>query len=380
MTPHGHKGSAGKFVSSVWSFPDREPATPYRWFGTLPRAITDRLLDLYAPKAGILDAFAGTGTALVSASSAGRPSIGYDVNPLAVLIARARLSGCQSQEDRTKWLSSLSKWMTSSRNRSRAHESLGRARSEGALDYTQRWFEPENLSGAWLLLQGLIATRAPAEAWPVFAATIRDIASVDARCTHHLVRKARPPLDAFQSFASRADSLDSAWFAAGSSSATMHHGSFEAHQEPVGLLLAHPPYEGVINYHAIHRLTTDLMSAANVAGRVDAAIGLNFEYEQLRNSDVSSDNRYRYAEFVDRFCEWAPTVVVPGGRISIIIGDSRHKGMLRHPFSQFLSGLESRGFALEEMFIWILQHNAGMHVLRRSNFIDHNYVMILRRS
>ena len=41
--------------------------------------------------------------------------------------------------------------------------------------------------------------------------------------------------------------------------------------------------------------------------------------------------------------------------------------------------MEGNGFGLEENFIWLLQNNGGMHVLRRGNFIDHNYIAVFRR-
>lgn len=379
MSPHGHKSTrAGDFVSSIWSFPGREPSSPYRWFGTLPRGLTDRLVDMYPSDFGLLDAFSGTATALLSASERGMPGTGYDVNPLSVLVARSRLSGLQSEHERSQWLGHLSKWMSSSRNRSRAQEKLADVQARSALEYTQKWFEQDNLASIWLLLQGLIATGAPLEGWPTFATAVRELASVDPRCTHHLVRKKRPSMDALAAFASRAESLDRSWFAGRKMNVEVKQGSYTSHHAQAGLVLAHPPYEGVINYHAIHRLTTDLMAAADVSRRVAAASDLVFDHPTIRDLDASSDNKSRYSNFIERFCDWAPSVTAPCGRVAIIVGDSRHKGLLRHPFSHFISSLEQRGLALEEMFIWVLQHNAGMHVLRRGNFIDHNYVMIFR--
>ncbi|HEU4727955.1 MAG TPA: hypothetical protein VFT22_08710 [Kofleriaceae bacterium] len=51
------------------------------------------LVELIGPGAGdapIVDPFCGSGTALVEARAAGRPAIGVDLNPLAVLVARAK--------------------------------------------------------------------------------------------------------------------------------------------------------------------------------------------------------------------------------------------------------------------------------------------------
>jgi hypothetical protein len=73
-------------------------------------------------------------------------------------------------------------------------------------------------------------------------------------------------------------------------------------------------------------------------------------------------------------------VLPAGGRAVVIMGDARHKGLLRHPFTRVVDLMESRKFDLEENFIWILQNNGGMHVLRRGHHIDHNYILVFRRA
>ena len=53
--------------------------------------VAQRLIDQYAPLGGtVLDPFCGGGSVLVEAVSSGRPTIGRDINELAVLISRAK--------------------------------------------------------------------------------------------------------------------------------------------------------------------------------------------------------------------------------------------------------------------------------------------------
>lgn len=54
--------------------------------------IPRRLIEMYAPKSEdkILDPFCGSGTTLVEAKLAGRPSMGVDINPLAIMISKAK--------------------------------------------------------------------------------------------------------------------------------------------------------------------------------------------------------------------------------------------------------------------------------------------------
>ena len=56
--------------------------------------IPRRLIEMYAPKSEdkILDPFCGSGTTLVEAKLAGRPSIGVDINPLAIMISKAKVN------------------------------------------------------------------------------------------------------------------------------------------------------------------------------------------------------------------------------------------------------------------------------------------------
>jgi hypothetical protein len=143
--------------------------------------------------------------------------------------------------------------------------------------------------------------------------------------------------------------------------------------------LIHPPYLGVINYHQIHRLATDML---DIVKRTIAPAGLasyDFSYATLKQHDVSTDRTEKYMQFVDNLASVMTRIVAPDGRCAVIIGDQRYKGHLRHPFTDFINHFENNGFVLEENFIWVLQNNGGMHVLRRGHFIDHNYILIFHK-
>ena len=56
----------------------------------LPQIAAALLRELSAEDQVVLDPFAGSGTTLVEAARLGRPSVGIDLNPLAVLVARAK--------------------------------------------------------------------------------------------------------------------------------------------------------------------------------------------------------------------------------------------------------------------------------------------------
>ena len=73
--------------------------------------IPRRLIAMYAPKSEdrILDPFCGSGTTLVEARLAGKPSMGVDINPLAIMITNAKISPIdESQiEGFMSWLNEL---------------------------------------------------------------------------------------------------------------------------------------------------------------------------------------------------------------------------------------------------------------------------------
>src|SRR5437773_11658138 len=62
------------------------------YLGGFPPRVPRTIIQRWVPaRASILDPFCGSGTTLVEAKLLGHPSVGLDLNPLAVAIARAKL-------------------------------------------------------------------------------------------------------------------------------------------------------------------------------------------------------------------------------------------------------------------------------------------------
>jgi len=375
-----HRRDPENFISSVWSFPGSGGQQLYRWYGTLPRQLVERLLRLYAqkPKKSVLDPFMGMGTTLDVAAQLELSASGMDTNPLACLACEAKLFGTPGLDRIVADMDDLvSRYMTSKRT----------TPSEEFIEkytYTSKWFRRDTLSAVLALLRhiGQVENERVQRLMFISAAqVIREVASVDPRCTHHLVTKRKAFIDPVPGWRKLVvknggivlpASVDRSKIRIAQGSAVGP--DIEGFRAEFALV--HPPYLGVIHYNAIHRLATDLLDYISSTVKPISLRKYHFGHESLRSADMSTDNSERYVNFIAQIAEKMRTVVKPDGRCAVIIGDQRYKGHLRHPFTDFISEFEKRGFALEEHFIWLLENNGGLHVLRRGHFIDHNYVLV----
>lgn len=92
---------ARRFESIDWSFADSAPDPlndvhpyPAKFIRDIPRCAL-QLVDL---PGDVVDPFCGSGTTLVEAVRVGRRAVGIDLNPIATLITRAKLSGWQARD------------------------------------------------------------------------------------------------------------------------------------------------------------------------------------------------------------------------------------------------------------------------------------------
>ena len=66
----------------------------FRYFGKFPPPVARRFItDFHDPSIGpVIDTMVGSGTTLVEAAILGRKAIGFDINPLSVLISNVKIN------------------------------------------------------------------------------------------------------------------------------------------------------------------------------------------------------------------------------------------------------------------------------------------------
>lgn len=70
----------------------------FRYFGKLPPTLVSRLMDQYCSAGDrVLELMCGSGTTLVEAYLRGMPAVGIDINPLSVLISKAKTTKIKSE-------------------------------------------------------------------------------------------------------------------------------------------------------------------------------------------------------------------------------------------------------------------------------------------
>jgi site-specific DNA-methyltransferase (cytosine-N4-specific) len=106
-----------RHIDNSWDFreADTKYATHgiYRYPAMMVAPIVNRLIEEYSPdqrKVRLLDPFCGSGSALVEATLHGLESVGVDINPFAVLLARVKTTPIPPETLRSEFLQLLERW------------------------------------------------------------------------------------------------------------------------------------------------------------------------------------------------------------------------------------------------------------------------------
>jgi SAM-dependent methyltransferase len=309
---------------------------PARFISQLPSILVSRLSD---PGQVVLDPFCGSGTTLTEAQRLGRRAIGCDINPVSILISRAKTTQLGSGRVRESLLALVA---------AAAGADAGDRNLIPASVQTEKWYSPSIAAGLGAMHAHIQATTDDEERvikrlcfssvllkscretrhWGYVCDNTRPVAEPDRNLIEILDRSVGEIVEAFED---RDDALPPATVI--ETPAKLLDQYLE--QESVDLVVTSPPYEGVVDYVKSQRLTLEW---------------LDLEVEQLRLREIGArSKRHRLkatSEFGEELKESFQTVyglLKPGGACTVVFGVSPHRSFT---FEHLLTIMGDIGFKL----------------------------------
>lgn len=384
-----YRSDAG-YVSSVVDYDNTRDPFPYthsigRWYGSLPSFLVRDFLRFAQTDFGItgpvLANFSGSGTIPLEAGIASMQSFATDINPMAILLSKLKTS--KFSLSKKEFLAAYER-IINHRNTSNL---LNTHLSSNLLLTDSKWLTKE-IRNAFIDLCSGISAEIDFNIQLIFtvalAAVAADFANIDKRCTNHYVYKenpgcSRPALEArllkeAAEYLKLRNSLD---HVTNYIVPTICYGdacSLPFADSTMGLVFSHPPYGTTINYYSINRMPISIIELVSFKNELKLPTG-----DLCREKDLSSGTLLRFQSFTENWLSEVSRVLKPGGIFISVVGDSRNQGKLSHPFTDIIVAGEANGLVMKELFIWVTNHKAGMHIKRKGNHIDHNYVIIMEK-
>jgi len=390
-SPKGLFRTDAGYVSSIIDYNNMRDHLPYthnigRWYGSLPSFLVRDLLKFirtdFSKTGPVLANFSGSGTVALEAALSGMTCYATDINPMAIA-----LSTLKTHPTKTLTISDLEKafnYITQNKTILLADSA---STKDNIIIGENRWLSDK----ARVSIQELCSGISLLEDYDLkllftvaLASIVINFCNIDKRCTNHYVFKnnsdfSRHNLEKalwdevfeYKTAISRLDDVPNYC------RPEIMYGnacSLTFKDKSMGIVFSHPPYGTTINYYSINRIPIsiiELVKFNNTPQLLNAT--------DCKKNDLSSGTLSRFNSFTECWVSEAYRVLRPGGIFVSIIGDSRNNGKLSHPFTDMISYGESHGFIMKEIFIWVTNHKSGMHVKRKGNHIDHNYVIIMEK-
>jgi SAM-dependent methyltransferase len=288
---------------------------PAKFIPEIPR----RLIEAFRPAEGLalLDPFCGSGTALAEAQASGLPSLGVDLNPIAVLMSRVKTSPLPRNAGRV--LSEVVEL---------AHSDL--APSLPDIPRLNHWFEPAvqsalaSLAAAIashgraatellrLALSSIIVRVSNQESDTRYAAVVKAVGRDEV--FRQFVRAAQKTIDALENRntpLAEATVIESDVLALDRSAIT----------RPIGLVITSPPYPNAYEYWLYHKYRMWWLGFDPLAVKA-REIGARAHFFKGKNSHTVSDFGHQMANVMGMLKE----VMAPGGHACFVVGRSRIHG------------------------------------------------------
>ena len=343
-----------------WDFAQAKTSGGTHWFHPYPAKfipqIPARLVaGLSSPGEVVLDPFCGSGTTLVEAIAAGRSALGADVNPVAVLVARAKTLRLDDGDVEAvgDLLRTIEAWRDTAAGRLRLmplSDPQILIPADEAIDF---WFEPA-ITAELGLIAGAVSqcqsAKARLLAKVALSAIIVGVSKQDSDTRYVRREKKLKPSVAIHRFKARAQKMVAALpRLAGGEGVSAEAWIGDARRLPLAsgcadLAVTSPPYPNAYSYYLYHR-TRLLWLGFDPAALKQIEIG-NHRHYSARNGASRATFR---ADMTACFRELR-RVLRPRRYACFVIGDSMIRGEVVHNDLVLNEAAADAGFTLAESY------------------------------
>ena len=300
-------------------------------FHTWPAGLhPDAARDLLSLGTGpVLDPFCGGGTILIEAMLAGRDALGCDINPVANMVARARVA-ITDDAGRTA-LRGLCR-RAADAGRLAGLQAAGRWEASGGGDvflpsdlppYLFEWYEPHVIAELHALRTAI--GRDPL-ALAVYSSILVKVSRRESDTANRVVEGKRPIGTTSILFHKRAreyarqlEALEGL-VPAGARARVHREDAREIRESGFGMVVTSPPYPGVYDYVPLQQLRL-LWLGIDASAAVRAEIGSRRTFRTDRKDAIAE-----WREDTRRWVRACAKALVPGGRLVVIQGDGNVGG------------------------------------------------------
>jgi len=344
----------------------------HRYPAKFPPQIVSKLLDTYATKGDlIVDVFAGCGTTLVESKAHGYKSVGVDINPVAKMITEAKTSPIHPTTLRNYWDELNPKIDLYS-------PSLVKPRPlHDRVDY---WFKPDARNKVAYLYQEIDAIENP-RVQTFFLCALSNILKNVSRwlqsSTKPQIDPNKPDRDPFKDFRYQVKKMiakNDEFYAKLKESNTLglrceiklaDARKTRMWSGKAGMVISSPPYVTSYEYADIHQLTgywfeyiSDLPGfrkrfigtfySGNVQLKTKTAIAQDAVLQLNEKCDRTAREVASYFNDMYRVTEEIKRLLRTGGVVSIVLGNTKLKGVKIHCAEAFAEMLEANGFEITD--------------------------------
>ncbi len=345
----------------------------FRYYGKFPSVVGAEIVRRHARDGqGVLDCYAGSGTTMVEAQSAGHASFGIDINPLAVLASNVKTS----YPDVAGLRAALSRVVARAREGGHLDDRLPSSITAARID---KWFRPEvqielvalrealqkealGLERAFLLTAFLGVVRRVSNAYD---GEVRPHINPDKKPRSPLVafaRKANEMIDAMREVNSlRPQGLPGTCILGDNRDLGAYETALDGAE--VGLVVAHPPYLNSFNYLQVFSLELAwAQDFAELWGDFDRKSIRAAEHQAWPATNEKLKDAY-YADFRSTMSE-SVRAATERARIVVVIGDATIRGELEPVHTLFWDALVEIGLRPVEVWFRTTHYGIGKYAYR----------------